>query len=207
MLQLLQTVADSRNLLLPWDSDGSVQLVDGSELWELFTRMRRVLWNVPHSKGSIDYTRIVQEFPLLGSCFQGEGSYSTTHDVRISRDLRMRVMAVKNEFFTEARKQNGQSVQNKEATVTVRRFAEPIIPERYFEEPLEARYQPRILQNRPPTPHVQAGTSAILQRDSRMTYGYTVDPVMIERPHALGAASDGHGTSAGSHRTSQRSGN
>jgi hypothetical protein len=182
MLQLLQAVADSRNLLLPWDSDGSVQMVDESELWELFTRMRRVLWNVPHAKGSIDYTRIVQEFPPLGSCSQGDGSYSTTHDVRISRELRMQVMAVKNEFFEEARKQNEQSVQNKEATVTVRRFAEPIILERYFEEPLEARHQPRILQSRLPTPHVQAGTSAILQRDSRMTCGYTVNPIGLYLP-------------------------
>ena len=88
-------------------------------------------------------------------------------------------MAVKNEFFEEARKQNEQSVQNKEATVTVRRFAEPIIPERYFEEPLEARHQPRILQSRLPTPHVQAGTSAILQRDSRMTCGYDDDDEFI----------------------------
>ena len=174
MLQLVQTVADSRNLLLPWDADGSVQLVDESELWELFTRMRRVLWNLPHAKGSIDYTRIVQEFPPLGSCFQGDGSYSTTHDVRISRDLRSRVMAVKNEFFTEARKQDGQIARSREATVTVRRFAEPIIPESYLGEPLEVRHQPRTLQNRPPTPHVQAGTSAILQRDSRMTCGYDV---------------------------------
>ena len=30
------------------------------------------------------------------------------------------------------------------------------------------------LQERPPTPHVQAGTSAVLQRDPRMTSGITI---------------------------------
>ena len=50
----------------------------------------------------------------------------------------------------------------------------PVIPDNYGEEPLYERRRPMTLQDRPPTPHVQAGTSAVLQRDSRMTCGYTV---------------------------------
>ena len=59
MLRLLEAVADSRPLLLPWDSEGRIQMVDESELWELFTRMRKVLWDIPYAKNSINYHRIV----------------------------------------------------------------------------------------------------------------------------------------------------
>jgi hypothetical protein len=43
MLRLLEAVANSRPLLLPWDAESRIQMVDESELWELFTKMRRVL--------------------------------------------------------------------------------------------------------------------------------------------------------------------
>ena len=59
ILYLLNTVADSRLLLLLQDSEGRIQIVDKSKLQELFTRIRRVLQDVPYIKGSIDYIRIV----------------------------------------------------------------------------------------------------------------------------------------------------
>jgi hypothetical protein len=43
ILRLLKAVTDSRTLFLPWDAEGRIQKVNESELWELFTRMRRVL--------------------------------------------------------------------------------------------------------------------------------------------------------------------
>ena len=103
MLRLLEAVADSRPLLLPWDSEGRIQMVDESELWELFTRMRKVLWDVPHAKNSIDYHRIVQEFPPLGSRFTLKGEYFTPEDIGITRTMRMRVIEIKNEYATEGR--------------------------------------------------------------------------------------------------------
>jgi hypothetical protein len=153
ILRLLEAVADSRTLLLPWDAEGRIQKVDESELWELFTRMRRVLWNVPHVKNSIDYHRIVQEYPPLGSRFTDRGGYFTPDNVCVTRTMRMRVMEVKNEYATERKEQSDRVAQQAKATVEVRELATPIIPEEYLEEPLEVRRRP--LQNRPPTPYAE----------------------------------------------------
>ena len=109
MLCLLEAVADSRSLLLPWDSEGKKQMVDESELWELFTRMRKVLWDVPHARKSIDYHRIVQEFPPLGSRFTPQGGYSTPDGVNIDRTMRMKVMGIKNEYVKEEAEQYKQT--------------------------------------------------------------------------------------------------
>jgi len=178
MLRLLEAVADSRPLLLPWDSEGRNQRVDESELWELFTRMRKVLWNIPHVKNSINYHRIVQEFPPLGSRFTPQGGYFTSDDICITRTMRLRVMEVKNEYAVERKEQHDRTSQTGKAKVYMTEQALPIIPEKYLEEPLEARKRPQSLQDRPPTPHTQAGTSTVLQRDTRMTAGITVQPVM-----------------------------
>ncbi|KAM0706053.1 hypothetical protein Q7P35_007413 [Cladosporium inversicolor] len=101
MLRLLEAVADSRPLLLLWDSEGKKQMIDESELWELFTRMRKVLWDVPYARKSIDYHRIVQEFPPLGSRFTPQGGYSTLDSVNITRTMRVKVIGIKNEYVTE----------------------------------------------------------------------------------------------------------
>jgi hypothetical protein len=177
MLRLLEAVADSRPLLLPWNSEGRNQKVDESELWELFTRMRKVLWNIPHAKNSIDYHRIVQEFPPLGSRFTPQGRYFTSDDICITRTMRLRVMEVKNEYAVERKEQHDRTSQIDKTKVYMTEQALPIIPEGYLEEPLNVRRRPQNLQNRPLTPHTQAGTSTILQRDTRMTAGITVQPV------------------------------
>ena len=112
MLRLLEAVADSRPLLLLWDSEGRKQMVDENELWELFTRMRKVLWDVPHAKNSINYHRIVQEFPPLGSRFTPKGEYfHPRRHQRITRTMRMRVMEIKNEYATEGRDQKNRTSQ------------------------------------------------------------------------------------------------
>jgi hypothetical protein len=153
ILRLLEAVADSRTLFLPWDAEGRIQKVNESELWELFTRMRRVLWNVPHVENSIDYHRIVQEYPPLGSRFTDRGGYFTPDNVCVTRTMRMRVMEVKNEYATERKEQSDRVAQQVKATVEIRELATPIIPEEYLEEPLEVRRRP--LQNRPPTPYTE----------------------------------------------------
>ena len=157
-------------------------MVDESELWELFTRMRRVLWDVPHAKGSIDYTRVVQEFPPLGSKFNPQGAYTTPDGVLVTRPMRMRVMEYKKEYATEGQEQRERLSHLNKPQVYVTEQRVSVIPEEYGEGPLYERKRPMTLQERPPTPHVQAGTSAVLQRDPRMTSGYTVKPVGLDLP-------------------------
>jgi hypothetical protein len=182
ILRLLEAVADSRTLLLPWDAEGRIQKVDESELWELFTRMRRVLWNVPHVKNSIDYHRIVQEYPPLGSRFTDRGGYFTPDNVCVTRTMRMRVMEVKNEYATERKEQSDRVAQQAKATVEVRELATPIIPEEYLEEPLEVRRRP--LQNRPPTPY--AGDRSVWEPPLNTSDPNYVPrrPISMQGPHA-----------------------
>jgi hypothetical protein len=182
ILRLLEAVADSRTLLLPWDAEGRIQKVDESELWELFTRMRRVLWDVPHVENSIDYHRIVQEYPPLGSRFTARGGYFTPDNVCVTRTMRMRVMEVKNEYATERKEQSDRVAQQAKATVEVRELATPIIPEEYLEEPLEVRRRP--LQNRPPTPY--AGDRSVWEPPLNTSDPNYVPrrPISMREPHA-----------------------
>lgn len=173
-LRLLKAVADSRPLLLPWGSEGRSLMVDESELWELFTKMRRVLWDVPHAKNSIDYHRIVQEFPPLGSRFTPQGGYFTPEGICITRTMRMDVMKIKADYSTEGKEQTERITQTDKTKVYMIEQRVPVIPGNYGETPEYVRKRPMTLQERPPTPHVQAGTSAVLQRDPRMTSGITV---------------------------------
>lgn len=152
ILRLLEAVADSRNLLLPYNAEGKIQMVNESELWNLFTKMRMVLWSIPHEKHSIDYQRIVQEFPPLGSRFTERGGYFTPDNICISRTMRVGVMAVKNEYAKERNEQNERTTRLPQATVTVQ--AVPLISDQYLVEPLEVRHRPMTLQERPPTPYV-----------------------------------------------------
>ena len=201
MLHLLEAVADSRPLLLPWNMEDSIQMVDESELWELFTRMRRVLWDIPHAKHSIDYHRIVQEFPPLGSRFDAQGGYFTPGNICITRSRRMEVLHLKNTYSMEWKEQKDQA--NK-ARIYVTEQRLPVIPDNYGEEPLHERKRPMTLQDRPPTPHVQAGTSAVLQRDPRMTCGYTVAGTGMQNIR-VGYTASRQGSSDGPYRASQRS--
>ena len=96
-------------------------------------------------------------------------------------------MEVKNEYATEGKDQKDRTSQTEKAKVYMIEQRVPVIPENYGEEPAYVRKRPQVaksrpmtLQDRPPTPHVQAGTSAVLQRDPRMTSGYTVKPVALD---------------------------
>ncbi|KAM0708848.1 hypothetical protein Q7P35_005501 [Cladosporium inversicolor] len=102
--------------------------------------------------------------------------------------MRMRVMEVKNEYATEGKEQKDRISQTGKTKVYVIDQRVPVIPENYGEEPLYERKRPQVaearpmtLQDRPSTPHTQAGTSAVLQRDARMTSGYTIALVGRDR--------------------------
>jgi hypothetical protein len=215
MLRLLEAVADSRSLVLPWDSEGQTQMVDESELWELFTKMMRVLWNISHSKNSIDYHRIVQEFPPLGSRFTPRGGYFTTDNICITRTMRMRVMEVKNEYATERHEQNDGISQQEKATVEIREVVRPNDEgprfEGYFEgKPLVARHQPMVRQNRPPTPYDEVRSvwepplntsdpNFVPRRPISMQQGLHAPQAS---QNSLGAGAERHSASRGTRRTS-----
>jgi hypothetical protein len=107
--------------------------------------------------------------------------------------MRVRVIEFKREYATEGQEQRERMSHLSKLKV----YTEPralVIPENYSEEPRYERKRPMTLQDRPPTPHVQAGTSAVLQRDSRTVYGYTVTPVGLDSepvsPHTQTAPSN-----------------
>jgi hypothetical protein len=76
--------------------------------------------------------------------------------------MRLRVIEVKNEYAVEQKEQYDRTSQIGKAKVYMTEQALPIILEKYLKEPLEARKRPQSLQNRPPIPYTQAGTSAML---------------------------------------------
>ena len=160
--------------------------------------------------------------------------------------MRMRVMEFKKEYATEGQEQRERLSHLNKPQVDVTEQRVSVIPEEYGEEPLYERKRPRTLQDRPPTPHVQAGidnkseyavkrlldsqnlgsrdrpglhrpviptpyvragTSAVLQRDSRMTCGYTVKAAGIDPQGSIEPSTDAHETSGGRHRANQSSGN
>jgi hypothetical protein len=134
------------------------------------------LWDVPYAKNSIDYTRIIQEFLLLGSKFNLKGAYTTPDSIWIIRPMRERVIEFKREYATEGQEQRERMSHLSKPKVYIELRA-LIIPESYSEELRYERKRLVTLQDRPLILHVQAGTRAVLQRDSRMTSGYTVTSV------------------------------
>jgi hypothetical protein len=134
-------------------------MIDESELWELFTKMRRILWNVPHAEGSIDHARIVQEFPPLGSRFTPQGGYFTPDNICVTRLMRTQVMGIKSEYDTEAKEQHQRTSQTDKAKVYMIERRMPIVPQNYGDEPYKLRKQPMTLQDRPPTPYVPTDTN------------------------------------------------
>jgi hypothetical protein len=148
-------VWDAQGLILPWDGDGTRQMVNERELWILIGKIRTALWKMPHKKHGTDYTKIVQEHPPLGSTFTSNASYTTVEGVIFSPELRSRLRLVKAAFCEEAATQasNG-GAQYSSGSVdlyTLPQRLEP--PQMAFEEPEEVRRQPLIRQNRPPTPY------------------------------------------------------
>jgi hypothetical protein len=160
ILPVLQLVWDAKGLVLPWNSDGDEQMVNERELWILIGKIRAALWKMPHEKHSTDYARIVQEHPPLGSTFTSNASYTTVEGVIFSPELRSRLRLVKAAFCEEAATQaSSGGAQYSSGSVDLYTLPKRLVPpQTAFEEPEEVRRQPRVRQNRPPTPYV-AGPS------------------------------------------------
>ena len=73
-------------------------MVNENELWELLAKIRKILWELPHEKYGTDYYRIVQEFLPLGSRFALDGGYITMENIHFTREMRIVVMKLKNEY-------------------------------------------------------------------------------------------------------------
>jgi hypothetical protein len=84
------------------------------------------------------------------------------------------VIEVKNKYATERKEQHDRISQIDKVKIYMIKKRVLIIPENYSEEPLYERKRLITLQDRPPTPYIPAGSSARLQRDSRIIYGYIV---------------------------------
>jgi hypothetical protein len=155
ILPVLNMVWDAKGLILPWDGDGTKQMVNERELWILIGKIRTALWKMPHEKHGTDYTKIVQEHPPLGSTFTSNASYTTVEGVIFSPELRNRLRIVKAAFCEEAATQASRGgAQYSSGSVdlyTLPQRLEP--PQIAFNEPEEVRRQPLVRQNRPPTPY------------------------------------------------------
>ena len=94
-------------------------MVNENELWELLAKMRKILWELPYEKYGTDYHRIVQEFPPLGSRFALDGGYTTTENVHFTREMRIGVMKLKNEYAQELIEQRDRLTVSHDPRVSV----------------------------------------------------------------------------------------
>jgi hypothetical protein len=87
--------------------------------------------NMPTVTQNIDYRRILQEKPLIGSRFTARGGYATPGGIVICRALQNKVRALQEEYAEEARLQRarGSLVQFKEP----QRTAQPLLESEYID--------------------------------------------------------------------------
>ena len=118
----------------------------------------------------------------------------------ITRALRIEVMRLKNQYVSKPQEQKNRTLEETVNYDHTRGHPRVTLTEQELEEPLEVRKRSLKLQNRPPTPYQPlehentvypagmsvetlgrvssqggAGNGMILQRDSRMVSGYTVN--------------------------------
>jgi hypothetical protein len=123
-------------------------MVNERELWILIGKIRAALWRIPHEKHSTDYTRVVQEYPPLGSTFTSDLSYTTREGIIFSPELRSRLQTVKRAFCEEAATQarNG-GAQYSSGSVELYTLPQRLAPPQImFEEPEEVRRRPQTIQ-------------------------------------------------------------
>jgi hypothetical protein len=160
---------------------------------------------------------LVQEHPPLGSTFTSNSSYTTVEGVIFSPELRSRLRTVKAAFLDEAATQASRGgAQYSSGSVELYTLPQRLAPPQImFEEPEEVRRQPLTRQNRPPTPYTD--NYSVWEPPLRTSDPNYVPrrPISIQRgsdepqmPHSrVGLRSGGHGTSRGTARANQRSGN
>jgi hypothetical protein len=133
------------------------QYVNEDKLCDLYDEIRRAAGDLPTGPGTINYARIIQEQPPVGSHFTRRGGYTTPEGVVICHTLRNKVKDLQEDFAREA-------ISQRERTGIV-----PSIPGvRFQESPMLSRgslYQTDMLarpiiereymaprSERPPTP-------------------------------------------------------
>jgi hypothetical protein len=127
------------------------QHVNENKLIDMYDEIRRSVASFPIVQGEINYSRILTERPPIGSDFTYRGGYKTPEGIIIYRTLRNKVIALQDEFASEARVQRACAglVQRQDMPT----FIEPLIESGY----MEPESRPRFYQ--PPTPSPSADDS------------------------------------------------
>ena len=87
---ILRIIIRKRLEVFPYLHDGR-QYVHDKKLCDLYDDIRRAVWAMPVAPGAINYSRIVQERPPVGSHFTRRGGYTTPEGIVICRSLREKV--------------------------------------------------------------------------------------------------------------------
>ena len=85
------------------------QHVNENKLIDMYDEIRRSVASFPIVQGEINYSRILTERPPIGSDFTQRGGYKTPEGIIICRTLRNKVMALQDEFASEARIQRARA--------------------------------------------------------------------------------------------------
>jgi hypothetical protein len=95
--------------------------------------IRRAVWGLPITPGGINYSRIVQERPPIGSRFTARGGYTTPEGVVICRTLRAKVADLHRSYQEEADEQRRRPgwTGSQGSGAIPRTQAQPIIEDKY----------------------------------------------------------------------------
>jgi hypothetical protein len=145
---ILRLIIRKRLEVFPYLHDGR-QYVNDEKLCDLYDDIRRAVWAMPAAPGAINYSRIVQERPPIGSRFTARGGYTTPEGIVICRTLRAKVADLHRSYqeeVDEQRRRPGWTGSQGQGT-TPRTQAQPII------EDENGDLEPWMARNRLPTPH------------------------------------------------------
>jgi hypothetical protein len=161
---ILRIIIRKRLEVFPYLHDGR-QYVNDEKLCNLYDDIRRAVWAMTVAPGAINYSRIVQERPPIGSHFTRRGGYTTPEGIVICRSLREKVADLHKSYQEEADEQKrrpgwaGSRTQN----AMIREQVEqgniepaPPLPELRAQPIIEEEYgdlAPWMARNRLPTPH------------------------------------------------------
>lgn len=131
-----------------------------NRLTAMYDEIRRLVMVMPPVQEELDYKRIIQERPPIGSSYTSRGGYTTPGGVVICRTLRNKLATLQEEYAEEARIQRGRS--------GLVRFTEPPRP---LQPLIESEYMNPDLRpgfHRLPTPSPSPNETPLLHRRSRI---------------------------------------
>jgi hypothetical protein len=103
---LLRSIIQKRIEIFPFIS--GIQYVNEDKLSDMYDEIRRTVMGMPTIHAEVNYARIIQERPPLGSNFTQRGGYTTPEGIVICRTLRNKVRALQEDFANEATQQRAQ---------------------------------------------------------------------------------------------------